>query len=98
MVFVKPIGPHHCATCLGSVHALNTSSRGASKTRVRTISRSAVLFATRLLAFMLLILSTQLQGKRSRSPGLPRDGPAFRSSLGKLQCVSQSTRARFDAR
>src|SRR3989442_12554009 len=46
MVFVKPFGPHHCATCARSIHALNTSSRGASKTRVRTISRSDVAIAS----------------------------------------------------
>ena len=40
-VFVNPFGPHHCARCSGSVHALNTSSRGASMTRVVTISLSA---------------------------------------------------------
>src|SRR5713226_1002272 len=34
--FVKPFGPHHCAMCFGSVHTLNTSSRGASKTHVMT--------------------------------------------------------------
>src|SRR5450755_1469119 len=37
---VKPFGPHHCATCLGSVQALNTSSLGASKTRVIIRSHS----------------------------------------------------------
>src|ERR1700704_271094 len=34
----NPRGPHHCATRFGSVHALNTSSRGASNTRVSTSS------------------------------------------------------------
>src|ERR1700694_5168874 len=34
---VKPFGPHHCITYCGSVHAFQTSSRGASKTRVITI-------------------------------------------------------------
>src|SRR5580698_8898267 len=34
---VKPFGPHHCITYFGSVHAFQTSSRGASKTRVITI-------------------------------------------------------------
>ena len=38
--FVKPFGPHHCATCFGSVQASNTRSRGASKVRVSTKSRS----------------------------------------------------------
>src|SRR6266581_3549635 len=40
--FVNPWGPHHCATCFGSVHTLNTSSRGASNTRVRTNSCSSL--------------------------------------------------------
>src|SRR5437763_13467663 len=39
---VKCFGPHHCATCFGSVHALNTRSRGASKMRVMTSSRCCV--------------------------------------------------------
>src|SRR5499425_361615 len=34
---VKPFGPHHCFTYCGSVHAFQTNSRGASKTRVTTI-------------------------------------------------------------
>src|SRR3974390_1264962 len=34
---VKPFGPHHCITYLGSVHAFQTNSRGASKTLVTTI-------------------------------------------------------------
>src|SRR6476661_10011805 len=34
---VKPFGPHHCITYFGSVHAFQTNSRGASKTRVKTI-------------------------------------------------------------
>ena len=29
---VKPCGPHHCAKCIASRHASNTSARGASKT------------------------------------------------------------------
>jgi hypothetical protein len=41
LVVVKPRGPHHCTTCLGSVQAANTSARGASSRRLRTISRSA---------------------------------------------------------
>src|ERR1700743_1948828 len=34
---VQPLGPHHCITYFGSVHAFQTSSRGASKTLVTTI-------------------------------------------------------------
>src|SRR5487761_923808 len=37
---VNPFGPHHCAVCFASVHALNTSSRGASNSRVITRSHS----------------------------------------------------------
>src|SRR5579862_6388738 len=39
---VKPFGPHHCITYFGSVHAFQTNSRGASKTRV-TVIRSVSL-------------------------------------------------------
>src|SRR5580658_6677766 len=38
--FVKSSGPHHCASCSGFVHASNTTSAGASKSRLMTISRS----------------------------------------------------------
>src|ERR1700761_4986842 len=34
---VKPFGPHHCMMYFGSVHAFQTNSRGASKTRVIVI-------------------------------------------------------------
>src|ERR1700683_2786799 len=34
---LKPFGPHHCITYFGSVHALQTNSRGASKILVTTI-------------------------------------------------------------
>src|ERR1035438_2926986 len=43
---VKPFGPHHCITYLGSVHAFQTNSRGASKTLVTTIrSTSLTMFS-----------------------------------------------------
>src|SRR6201986_1752311 len=59
---VKPFGPHHCITYFGSVHALQTSSRGASKTRVITIrSVSAVFFViSHLLLFHSLHHHVQL--------------------------------------
>src|SRR5215469_15053680 len=63
IVVEKPFGPHHCATCSGFVHASNTSSRGASTRRVRTISRSAVLgsvLVLALLAGMLFLLALKL--------------------------------------
>src|SRR6202165_679436 len=37
-VVVYSRGPNHCGTSFGSVYALNTSSRGASKLRVMVIS------------------------------------------------------------
>src|SRR6202522_4578376 len=46
---VKPFGPHHCITYFGSVHAIQTNSRGASKTLVTTIR------STSLTAFSLIV-------------------------------------------
>src|SRR4029077_12653679 len=58
---VNPWGPHHRATCFGSVHTLNTSSRGASNTRVST--NSCPSFAVKLVVatvFLLLLHVTQV--------------------------------------
>src|SRR5713101_99968 len=54
--FVNPCGPHHRATSFGSVHALNTSSRGASKARVSTNSCSsfAIMFPVAILFLLFL--------------------------------------------
>src|SRR5579862_530630 len=54
---VKPFGPHHCITYLGSVHAFQTNSRGASKTLVTTIRSISftVLFVISGLLFLHLI-------------------------------------------
>src|SRR5579859_8029527 len=57
---VKPCGPHHWAMCVGSVQALKTRSRGASKMRVMTTSRSARLVSSLLLAAMFLLLGLNL--------------------------------------
>src|SRR5271165_1861955 len=54
-IVVKPCGPHQRAMCSGCVHALNTSRRGASITRVTTSSRSVVL----VLASTTLLLALQ---------------------------------------
>src|SRR6201994_776279 len=54
---VKPFGPHHCMMYFGSVHAFQTNSRGASKTRViviRSVSLT-VLFVISNLLFLHLI-------------------------------------------
>src|SRR6202042_982728 len=54
---VKPFGPHHCMMYFGSVHAFQTNSRGASKTRVTTIRSIslAVFFVISDLLFFHLI-------------------------------------------
>src|SRR6266481_497872 len=54
---VKPFGPHHCITYFGSVHAFQTSSRGASKTLVTTIRSISltVFFVISGLLFLHLI-------------------------------------------
>src|SRR5882724_9075898 len=59
--FVKWRGPHHTATHLGSLQALNTSFLGASNTRVKTNSCS--LLAMRLpvaMPFPLLLNVAQI--------------------------------------
>src|SRR5258708_34974385 len=58
--FVKPCGPHHCAICFGSVHAFHTRSRGASKTRVMTNSRSGGGVVGLFFSVMFLLLVLQL--------------------------------------
>src|SRR5438067_13661657 len=42
VIVVNPRGPYQWIRCLGSVQTANTSSRGASNTRVKTSSRSVV--------------------------------------------------------
>src|SRR6202050_2369535 len=54
---VKPFGPHHCMMYFASVHAFQTNSRGASKTRViviRSVSLTVLFFISDLLFFHLL--------------------------------------------
>src|SRR6266851_9000109 len=54
---VNPRGPHHCATCFGSVHTLNTSSRGASNTRVSANSFSLLVLMLPVAMVFLLLLN-----------------------------------------
>src|SRR5208337_2841370 len=59
---VHPCGPHHCATCFGSVHILKTSRRDASKTRANATSMprpSDVVLLLALLWAMFLLLALQ---------------------------------------
>src|SRR5580765_3530194 len=57
---VKPFGPHHCITYCGSVHAFQTSSRGASKTLVTTIRSISFSAISGLLFFHLIDNTFQL--------------------------------------
>src|SRR5438874_330924 len=56
VVVEKPSGPHHCARCSGSIHAVHTSSRGASSTRVAMIDRGSCSRSRLFLALTLLLL------------------------------------------
>src|SRR2546425_9273178 len=60
---VKPCGPHQRTRRSGSVHALKTRARGASKTRSMTSVRSAVVAAGVVLSGLFPPLPFQfLQG------------------------------------
>src|SRR5579872_5355635 len=59
VVVVKPSGPHHCARCFGSLNAANTSTRGASNTRVPMIERGSLPRSTPLLPLTFLLLGLQ---------------------------------------
>src|SRR5712671_1549908 len=56
---MKPCGPHQRAARSGSVHARNTSRRGASKMRVMTSSRSRTSASMLVLVSIFLLLSLQ---------------------------------------
>src|SRR5260221_8211291 len=64
VVVLKPRGPHQFTTCLGLVIASHTSSRGASKTREMTISRSLVSFG---FIVLLLGFNCDIHRRRERS-------------------------------
>src|SRR5580658_5246976 len=60
---VNPFGPHHCIMYFGSVHAFQTNSRGASKTRViviRSVSLTVFSAISRLLFLHLIYNYVQL--------------------------------------
>src|SRR5690348_13034752 len=56
VVVVKPFGPNQRETCSLFVQASKTSSRGASHTRVSTISRSRAQVSLAVFASMVLSL------------------------------------------
>src|SRR5262249_46356505 len=57
VVVVKPLGPHHCARCFGSVHAENTSWRGWSYSRIPTMARGSPCRSRLFAAAMFLVLT-----------------------------------------
>src|SRR5262249_25681602 len=73
VVVVKPLGPHHDEICAGSVQAWNTNSRGASNTRVITISAAlpAALLADILLLLLFEILQILVQPVEALLPPPP---------------------------
>src|SRR4029077_11952582 len=56
VVVVKPFGPHHCARCFASVHTENTSSRGASNSRMPMIELGSLCRSRLLLTAMFYTL------------------------------------------
>src|SRR5215469_17745441 len=60
VVVVKPFGPHHCPRCTGSEKAPNTSARGASMVRTKTIERASISPLVSFLAATPLLLALQL--------------------------------------
>src|SRR5579885_1222692 len=100
MGIVQPSGPSsHCGTCCGSVHAAQTSRRGASNTRVITISRSdgvlnrvrpISLFAATIVLLLLLFLLLQRfeVAVEPRVAGLPEAAVA----LGPLRHLPERRR------
>src|SRR4029077_20128039 len=61
VVVEKPFGPHHCTRCFGSVHSENTSSRGASNSRMPMIERGS-LCRSRLFAAAMFFVLLALRG------------------------------------
>src|SRR3984957_20195762 len=70
VVVVKPFGPHHCARCFGSVHAANTSSRGASNSRMPMIARGSLCKSRLFVAAMFLALRFRRLGLQDFQIGI----------------------------
>src|SRR6476660_1895218 len=88
VVVVKPSGPHHCARCLGSVKAENTSWRGALSSRLPMIehgseSRSMLFFSPMLLFLRLQGFEIILETIEAR---LPQAAIAFEPIVNAFQC------------
>src|SRR5262245_10478231 len=84
----RPPGPRHCARCLGSVKAKNTSSRGASSSRLPMIERGSV--SRSMLFFAPILLLLRLQSFEivfeTIEALLPQAAIAFEPIVNALQC------------
>src|SRR5690242_2997440 len=89
VVVEKPFGPHHCARCFGSVHAVHTSSRGAESKRVAMMARGSRWRSMLFLGVKLSLLGLQL-GKvilQSVWPLLPQPAIALEPVVDIAQRV-----------
>src|SRR5690242_8007820 len=98
VVVRKPFGPHHCERCFGSVQTDQTRWRGASSSRVPTItlgsdSRSMLLVASTLLLLLLRWLPCRWFGQGAEvilqpiEPLLPKPSILFEPVVDALQRV-----------
>src|SRR5258708_26944925 len=88
VVVVNPFGPHHCARCLGSVHASHTRWRGALNRRVPinargSSSRSRLFFTPTLLLLRLQFTQIIIQPIEAR---LPEAAITLEPVVNALQC------------
>src|SRR5207249_5621146 len=79
---VKVCGPHHSDICFGSVHALNTSVRGALMMRVKTISFFARSTCILVVAVIWFVLSLRCLGASGGTGGI--QNPALLRVLSGL--------------
>src|SRR6202000_1103292 len=101
---VKPFGPHHCMMYFGSVHAFQTNSRGASKTRVTTIrSTSLTVFSVISDLLFLHLIYNHFQfvealfpesaiANRPVADCLNRLGPKRAHTLSSTLCLDHNPR------
>src|SRR5665213_888660 len=101
---VKPFGPHLCMTYFGSVHAFQTNSRGASKTRVIVIrSTSLAVFFVISHPFFLHLIYNRIQFVETLFPEsaiaespvadcLNRLGPERAYALPSTLCLDHNPR------
>src|SRR6202142_3666860 len=102
---VKPFGPHHCMMYFGSVHAFQTSSRGASKILVMTIrSISLIVFSVISDLLFLHLIYNYIQfvealfpesaiANRPVADCLDRPWPKHAHTLSSTLCLDHNPRS-----